>query len=119
MEIPYDSMMRRTQMRPLVRKLISPTGACVYASLTAAAGLGILYMGTNGLVASLAAGNLLLYTCVYTPMKRISQVNTWVGSLVGAIPPLMGWAAATDSLHAGGCPALEIPACLWIFLIFG
>ncbi|KAH9277879.1 Protoheme IX farnesyltransferase, mitochondrial [Echinococcus granulosus] len=101
MEVQYDSLMKRTRMRPLVRKLISPVGASVFASTTATMGLSILYVSTNSLVASLAAGNLLLYTCVYTPLKRISQVNTWVGSLVGAIPPLMGWAAATGSLHSG------------------
>lgn len=44
---------------------------------------------------------MLLYTLVYTPMKRMSIVNTWVGSIVGAIPPLMGWAAATGSLEPG------------------
>lgn len=76
----------------------------MFASTTAALGLSILYVGTNSLVASLAAGNLLLYTCVYTPLKRVSQVNTWVGSVVGAIPPLMGWAAATGSLHTGTLP---------------
>ncbi|VDK20378.1 unnamed protein product [Taenia asiatica] len=101
MEVQYDGLMKRTRMRPLVRKLISPVGASVFASTTAALGLSILYVGTNSLVASMAAGNLLLYTCVYTPLKRVSQVNTWVGSLVGAIPPLMGWAAATGSLHTG------------------
>lgn len=44
---------------------------------------------------------MLLYTCIYTPMKQISQVNTWVGAWVGAIPPLMGWAAATGQLQCG------------------
>ncbi|KAM7533705.1 hypothetical protein Aperf_G00000124867 [Anoplocephala perfoliata] len=108
MEIQYDGLMRRTRMRPLVRKLISPGGACIFAGLTASLGLAVLLIGTNTLVASLAAGNILLYTCVYTPLKRVSQFNTWVGSLVGAIPPLMGWAAATGSLDFGSL----ILACL-------
>nr|CDS26648.1 protoheme IX farnesyltransferase [Hymenolepis microstoma] len=101
MEVQYDALMRRTQMRPLVRKVISPVGACVFASITATLGLAILLAGTNTLVASLAAGNILLYTCVYTPLKRVSQVNTWVGSVVGAIPPIMGWATATGSIDLG------------------
>ncbi|VUZ52398.1 unnamed protein product [Hymenolepis diminuta] len=101
MEVQYDALMKRTQMRPLVRKLISPVGASVFASITATLGLAILYTGTNSLVASLAAANILLYTCVYTPLKRVSQVNTWVGSVVGAIPPIMGWAAATGSIDFG------------------
>ena len=48
------------------------------------------------------AATLLLYTSVYTPMKRLSILNTWVGSVVGALPPLMGWAACTGGLDAGG-----------------
>lgn len=84
----------------------SPVGASVFASITATLGLAILYTGTNSLVASLAAGNILLYTCVYTPLKRVSQVNTWVGSVVGAIPPIMGWAAATGSIDFGKFRAL-------------
>ena len=47
------------------------------------------------MAAALSALNLVLYTCVYTPLKRVSIVNTWVGSVVGAIPPLIGWSAAT------------------------
>ncbi|EDO29172.1 predicted protein, partial [Nematostella vectensis] len=47
------------------------------------------------------AFNIALYTCIYTPMKRLSIANTWVGSVVGALPPLMGWAACTGTLHPG------------------
>lgn len=61
----------------------------------------MLHYGVNGLTASLGAANLLLYTCVYTPMKRYSILNTWVGSVVGAIPPLMGWAGCSGNLEAG------------------
>ena len=53
------------------------------------------------MTAALGASNILLYAGVYTPLKQISVVNTWVGALVGAIPPLMGWAAASGSLEAG------------------
>jgi len=59
----------------------------------------LLYTQVNGLSAFLSAFNLFLYTCVYTPLKRVSIINTWVGSLVGAIPPLIGWSAATGSLE--------------------
>lgn len=44
-------------------------------------GLGLLYFGVNGLTASLGLANLILYTCIYTPMKRMSILNTWVGSI--------------------------------------
>lgn len=58
-------------------------------------------MGVNGLTALLGAFNLGLYTLAYTPLKRISIVNTWVGAVVGAIPPMMGWAACTGGLELG------------------
>ena len=55
----------------------------------------------NPLTAALGTANILLYTMAYTPMKRISILNTWVGAVVGAIPPIMGWAACTGSLDSG------------------
>jgi len=56
----------------------------------------------NGFTAALGAANLILYTSIYTPMKRISISNTWIGSFVGAIPPLMGWVGCTGTIDAGG-----------------
>lgn len=73
----------------------------LFAGLTSAAGLSILYSGVNGLTATLGLTNLVLYTAVYTPLKRMSILNTWVGSVVGAIPPLMGWAACAGTLGPG------------------
>lgn len=61
----------------------------------------MLYFGVNELTAFLGAANLILYTSIYTPMKRYSILNTWVGSLVGGIPPLMGWAACTGDIGVG------------------
>jgi len=48
------------------------------------------FVQANGLAAGLAASNLVLYAFVYTPLKQIHPVNTWVGAVVGAIPPLLG-----------------------------
>lgn len=59
----------------------SPTHGIMFAAGASAAGLGILYFGVNELTAVLGLTNLLLYTAVYTPMKRISILNTWVGSV--------------------------------------
>lgn len=101
MEIPFDSQMARTRDRPLVRGQLTPLHAATFASVSASVGTAVLYFGVNGIVAALGFLNLLLYTGVYTPMKRFSIVNTWAGAVVGAIPPLMGWAAATGSLGAG------------------
>ncbi|KAK4468271.1 hypothetical protein MN116_008424 [Schistosoma mekongi] len=100
-EIPYDSQMTRTRDRVLVRGLITPGRAALFALACSGSGLALLYFGVNPLVTSLAGANIILYTCVYTPMKQISQVNTWIGAWVGAIPPLMGWAAATGQLQCG------------------
>ena len=55
----------------------------------------------NPTTAALGAANIALYAAVYTPLKQISVVNTWVGAVVGAIPPLMGWAAAAGKLEPG------------------
>ena len=54
---------------------------------------------TNDLTAALGAANILLYAGVYTPLKQLHWLNTWVGAVVGAIPPLMGWAAARGELE--------------------
>lgn len=53
----------------------------MFAAATSMTGLGILYYGVNGLAASLGLTNLVLYTSIYTPMKRISILNTWIGSI--------------------------------------
>ncbi|XP_063620030.1 protoheme IX farnesyltransferase, mitochondrial isoform X1 [Cydia splendana] len=100
-EVPFDAQMSRTKNRVLVKGLLEPIHAVGFAAITSTTGLSLLYFGVNPLTAALGAGNLILYTSVYTPMKRMSILNTWLGSVVGAIPPLMGWAGCTGSLDAG------------------
>nr|CAD7599752.1 unnamed protein product [Timema genevievae] len=100
-EVPFDSQMSRTKNRVLVKGLLSPLHAVTFAAACGVTGLSTLYLGVNGLATSLAATNLVLYTMVYTPMKRISILNTWVGSVVGAIPPMIGWAGCDGTLGAG------------------
>ncbi|KAJ7316121.1 hypothetical protein JRQ81_002283 [Phrynocephalus forsythii] len=100
-EVPFDSNMNRTKNRPLVRGQISPLLAVSFAITCAVPGIAILTLGVNPLTGALGAFNILLYTCCYTPLKRISIINTWVGAVVGAIPPIMGWTAATGSLDPG------------------
>ncbi|KAG0214772.1 Protoheme IX farnesyltransferase, mitochondrial [Mortierella sp. GBA30] len=97
-EPPYDAQMSRTRNRILVRKAVSPLHAWSFATLTGLGGVGLLAAAVNPLTAALGAANLFLYAGVYTPMKRMSIANTWVGAVVGAIPPMMGWAACTNSL---------------------
>lgn len=100
-ELKYDAMMSRTRNRPLVSGLISKRGALLFATATGALGVGSLWFGVNPTVAFLGGLNILLYAGVYTPMKRISVLNTWVGAIVGGIPPLMGWAAAAGQSATG------------------
>ncbi|KAI0450585.1 UbiA prenyltransferase family-domain-containing protein [Xylaria acuta] len=93
-EPAWDAMMSRTRNRPLVRGLLSRRRALAFAVSAALAGVGGLYFGVNPTVAFLGAANIALYAGVYTPLKRVSWLNTWAGAVVGGIPPLMGWAAA-------------------------
>lgn len=100
-EVPFDSQMSRTKNRVLVTGKLTPLHAVSFAMFTSIGGLSFLYFSVNELTALLSGFNLLLYTSVYTPMKRMTIVNTWVGSIVGAIPPLIGWAGCSGSLDAG------------------
>ncbi|XP_042549475.1 protoheme IX farnesyltransferase, mitochondrial isoform X1 [Dipodomys spectabilis] len=100
-EVPFDSNMNRTKNRPLVRGQISPLLAVSFATCCAVPGVALLTWGVNPLTGALGVFNIFLYTCCYTPLKRISIANTWVGAVVGAIPPVMGWTAATGSLDVG------------------
>jgi len=109
-EVPYDAQMARTRMRPLVRKAISPTHALGFAVATGLAGPALLWTMVNPTTAILGALNIALYSGVYTSLKRTSIVNTWVGAVVGAIPPLMGWTAC----GGGILPSSEYP--IHIFL---
>jgi len=93
--------MSRTKNRVLVKGYLTPLHAVGFAIVAASSGLAILSYGVNSLTASLGIANLVLYTCIYTPMKRYSILNTWVGSVVGAIPPLMGWAGCSGNLEVG------------------
>lgn len=96
-----DARMSRTRNRPLVRNLVSRRGAVLFAVATAATGTAALYFGVNPTVAFLGAANIALYAGVYTPLKAVTVANTWVGALVGGIPPLMGWAAAAGESATG------------------
>lgn len=100
-EPEFDRQMIRTQARPVVRGLISPPQAYRFAAVVGTLGTSILYLGVNPTVAVLGATNIALYAWLYTSLKRKHIINTWVGALVGAIPPLMGWAAASPLSHPG------------------
>ena len=101
LERDHDRQMKRTRLRPLPDGRIAPRAALLFA--TSSAVVGTLYLGflVNWLTACLGAITLLSYAFLYTPLKRRSTLCTIVGAVPGAIPPMMGWAAATGSLGAG------------------
>ncbi|KQK08191.1 hypothetical protein BRADI_2g40170v3 [Brachypodium distachyon] len=109
-EIKNDAKMKRTMRRPLPSGRISPMHAAMWATSVGAAGTALLACKANGLAAGLAASNLILYAFVYTPLKQIHPVNTWVGAVVGAIPPLLGWAAAASEVSLN---SMVLPAALY------
>ncbi|ORX35705.1 hypothetical protein BD324DRAFT_72669 [Kockovaella imperatae] len=98
LEAPLDAQTPRTRVRPLVMRRISPFHAAIFGVVCTILGGTILLFGTNPTTAALGMGNLVLYAAIYTPMKRFSVANTWVGAVVGAITPLMGWTATGGSL---------------------
>lgn len=101
-EREQDARMHRTQNRPLPAGLIEPQEALSVSLLFALGGLVLLAVGANWMTALLGALNLLIYVLVYTPLKTKSSLCTLVGAICGAIPPMMGWVAATGSMGPGG-----------------
>jgi protoheme IX farnesyltransferase len=96
LEIDYDKKMDRTKNRPLPTGRISIQEAIVYSILTGIAGLGLLLIYTNILTVILSLISLILYSFVYTPLKRVGPIAVFVGAIPGALPPLLGWVAATN-----------------------
>ena len=107
-----DSLMERTKDRPLPAGAIQPATALVFGLLLSVVGSLQLYFGVNALASLLGAGTILTYVALYTPMKRVSRWATEVGAIPGAIPPLIGWAAAEGSISTLGWILFGILA-LW------
>lgn len=107
-EVPFDAQMARTRMRPLVRKAISPLHASCFAVASGSLGTGLLWTMVNPTTAILGAANIVLYAGVYTYLKRTSIWNTWIGAVVGAIPPLMGWTACGGQLLPSSAQPIEL-----------
>lgn len=94
-----DPLMERTKTRPVPQGRIKPLVALVYGTLLTALGLLILAVGVNSLTAWLGFAGFFVYVFIYTMwLKRTSTTNTVIGGISGAIPPMMGWTAVTNSL---------------------
>ncbi len=93
-----DLVMSRTRMRPLPDGRVSPVEAGVFALMMAVGGLLVLAVGTNTLAAMVALATLVTYVGIYTPLKLRTSFATVVGAVPGALPPMIGWAAATGTV---------------------
>ena len=113
-ERSYDSLMERTKSRPLPTARMSVAEGYTIVSLTGVAGLLILWHLLNPLCGILGFLAFFLYVFVYTPLKRISPISVLVGAFPGAIPPMLGWVAATGyfDLEAGILFAIQF---VWQF----
>ena len=104
-EVPFDAQMVRTRTRPLVRRAITPMHATGFAIASGIVGPALLFTMVNPATAYLGVANIALYAGLYTWMKRKSVYNTWVGAVVGGLPPLMGWTACGGKLlPSSACP---------------
>lgn len=95
-----DGLMRRTAQRPVPAGRVSPRLAIGYGAALSASGFVILAIFVNSLTMLCAVAGWAIYLFVYTPMKRTSPLSTVVGAVPGAVPVLMGWAAARNSLDS-------------------
>lgn len=96
-----DGLMKRTRLRPLPDHRILPVEAAVVATALSLAGLLILALGANLLAAGVAFTTLVTYAAVYTPLKPQTSFATVIGAIPGALPPVIGWAAAQDAVPQG------------------
>jgi heme o synthase len=96
-----DALMQRTRLRPMPDGRLAVREAMLFGSLVTAAGLGILAAGANFLSALVAFATMASYAVVYTPLKKRTSFATVVGAIPGALPPVIGWAAAEGALSRG------------------
>ena len=88
-----DARMRRTANRPIPSKRMSLLHATIAASIMVLGGTVYLWLATNALAALLTLATSIVYLGVYTPLKRVSPICTFIGAFPGAMPPVLGWAA--------------------------
>lgn len=96
-----DSLMRRTRMRPMADGRLQPFEGIAFGIALVLAGLSILAAAVNLLSATVALTTLLTYALIYTPLKRRTSFATVIGAIPGALPPVIGWAAARGELSQG------------------
>lgn len=112
LERDIDAKMRRTEARPVAAGRIGPNEAATFGAILSALGVLVLTFAANPIAGSVAGLTLFTYLALYTPSKRSSTLCTIVGAIPGALPPLIGWAAARGHLN-GGAWALFFVMFFW------
>jgi protoheme IX farnesyltransferase len=97
-ERDIDARMHRTRLRPIPSGRVSPKEALIFSVAIFLLGFADLWLFVNVLTAGLALFTAAVYVSVYTPLKSRGSISTWVGAVPGAVPPVMGWAAASGAL---------------------
>ena len=98
LEREVDARMRRTMLRPLPDGRLGTREATIFAAAISVAGVLQLWLGANGLAALIAIATIASYALIYTPLKRVTSFATVIGAVPGALPPVIGWAAARGDL---------------------
>jgi protoheme IX farnesyltransferase len=98
LEKDLDKVMSRTRNRPLPTARVSVQEAVLFSVFCFVSGTLILWFSTNVLTTALSIVSMVLYAFVYTPLKRVGSIAVFVGAIPGALPPLLGWTAATGSI---------------------
>lgn len=114
MERDRDALMQRTCARPLPTRRLPPRGVLSAGMTLAALGVGLLAIGCGPIPALLSLACVLVYVLAYTPLKPLTPWATHVGTIPGALPPLIGWTAAWAG---GGLDALRVPGGWSLFIL--
>jgi protoheme IX farnesyltransferase len=102
LEKDSDALMRRTENRPLPAGRLQPMEVLVFGVVLSVVGLGYLALATPHALGVVVAGvTLVSYVLVYTPLKRHTTLNTLIGAVPGALPPVIGWTAVTGTIDVG------------------
>ena len=107
-ERAHDARMKRTRERPLPAGRMTASDALLAGLVLSVSGVLCLALFANPLAAGLAATTIIFYILIYTPLKRVTTLNTIIGAVPGALPPLIGWTAARGSINAEGLTLFAI-----------
>ncbi len=109
-----DKLMKRTATRPLPAGRMESSEAIAFAVIALALGIGLLWWKFNLLSAFISLVSFVLYVLAYTPLKKVSPINVFVGAIPGALPALIGWSAASNSIGIAGWSLFALQF-LWQF----